>query len=79
MVNSTGLSNLATLQLKYEALQNYWNMKTDTEIQKKFDSVLYFRKIKEQIARELAGKSFQEQKEYIQKVLSGEIKLNISI
>jgi hypothetical protein len=54
-------------------------MKTDTEIQKKFDSVLYFRKIKEQIARELAGKSFQEQKEFIQKVLSGEIKLNISI
>jgi len=54
-------------------------MKTDTGIQKKFDSVLYFSKIKEQIAKELAGKSFQEQKEFIQKVLSGEIKLNISI
>ncbi|MCX6234525.1 MAG: hypothetical protein NT175_07350 [Bacteroidetes bacterium] len=54
-------------------------MKTDTEIQKKFDSVVYFRKIKEQIAKELADKSFQEQKEYIQKVLSGEIKLNISL
>jgi hypothetical protein len=53
-------------------------MKTDTEIQKKFDSVVYFGKIKEQIAKELAGKSFQEQKNYIQKVLSGEIKLNIS-
>lgn len=48
-------------------------------VQKKFDSVLYFRKIKEQIAKELEGKSFLEQKDYIQKVLSGEIKLNISI
>ncbi len=54
-------------------------MKTDIEIQKKFDSVLYFRKIKEQIARELAGKSFQEQKEFIKKVLSGELRLNIEI
>jgi len=54
-------------------------MKTDIDIQKKFDSVLYFRKIKEQIAKELMGKSFQEQKDYIQKVLSGEIKLNISL
>lgn len=53
-------------------------MKSDTEIQKKFDSVSYFRKIKEQIAKELAGKSFQEQKEFINKVLSGEIKLTIS-
>jgi len=49
------------------------------KFKKKFDSVLYFRKIKEQIAKELVGKSFQEQKEFIQKVLSGEIKLDISI
>ena len=53
-------------------------MKTDINVQKKFDSVLYFRKIKEQIAKELAGKSYPQQKDYIQKVLSGEIKLNIS-
>ena len=53
-------------------------MKTDTEIQKKFDSVIYFRKIKEQIAKELAGKTFLEQKNYIRKALTGEIKLNIS-
>ena len=52
-------------------------MKTDIDIQKKFDSVLYFRKIKEQIAKELEGKSFQEQKDYIQRILSGEIKLTI--
>jgi len=54
-------------------------MKTNTEIRKKFDSVSYFRKIKEQIAKELAGKSFQEQKEYIKKILSGEITLDISL
>ena len=53
-------------------------MKTDTELQKKFDSVVYFTKIKEQISKELVNKSFKEQKEYIKNVLSGEIKLNIS-
>ncbi len=67
------------LQSKFEVQKNYWNMKTDTKVQKKFDSVSYFRKIKEQIAKELIGKSFQEQKEFIRKVLSGEIKLNISL
>ena len=52
-------------------------MKTDNEIKKTFDSVLYFRRIKEQIGKQLEGKTFQEQKEFIQKVLSGEIKLDI--
>jgi len=52
-------------------------MKTDTEVQKKFDSVLFFRNIKEQIGKHLEGKTFKEQKEFIQKVLSGEIKLTI--
>ena len=53
-------------------------MKTDIEVPKKFDSVIYFRKIKEQISKELINKSFQEQKDFIQKVLSGEIKLKIN-
>jgi len=53
-------------------------MKTETAIQKKFDSVMYFRKIKEQIGKELLGKSFIEQKDFIQQVLSGKIKLNLS-
>ena len=52
-------------------------MKTDTEMPKNFDAVVFFRKIKEQIAKELANKSFQDQKEFIRKVLSGEIKLDI--
>jgi len=55
-------------------------MKTKTKIKEKtFDSVEYFRRIKEQVAKELIGKSFQEQKDYIQKVLSGEIKLNVTL
>jgi len=53
-------------------------MKTETKSEKKIDSVSYFRKIKEQIAKELEKRSFLEQKEFIRKVLSGEIKLKIS-
>ena len=52
-------------------------MKIDTEMPKNFDAVVFFRKIKEQIAKELADKSFQEQKEFIRKILSGEISLNV--
>ena len=54
-------------------------MKTDAKIQKKFDSVSFFRNIKEQIAKELIGKSFEEQKVFINKVLSGEIKLSVPV
>ena len=52
---------------------------TETETQKEFDTVVFFRKIKAQIATKLAGKSYQEQKMFIRQVLSGEIKLNIEI
>ncbi len=44
---------------------------------KTFDSVEFFRKVKEQIAKELSGKSFPEQKEFIHRVLNGEIKLQM--
>lgn len=47
-------------------------MKTKT---KKFDSVSYFRKIKEIIGQELLNKSFEEQREILKKIRSGEIKL----
>jgi len=53
-------------------------MKTESENKEEFHSVLYFRKIKEQISKELEGKTFHEQKEFIRKVLSGEIKVNFS-
>ena len=49
-----------------------------TKEKKEFDSVEFFRKVKEQIAKELLGKSFKEQKEILRKILSGEIKLKSS-
>lgn len=44
---------------------------------KTFDSVEYFRKVKERIAKELRGKSFEEQKQIIQRMLDGEIKVEL--
>ena len=48
-------------------------MKTKTK--KTFDTVKYFRQIKEKIAAKLAKMSLEEQKEYLRKIRSGEIKL----
>ncbi|MFZ1321124.1 MAG: hypothetical protein WAT71_06165 [Ignavibacteria bacterium] len=42
---------------------------------KEFDSVAYFRNVKEQMAKYLEGKSFSEQKEILRKIQSGEIKI----
>lgn len=50
-------------------------MKNKNETTKDFDAVAFFRKVKEQIAMELAGKSFEQQKELLRKYLSGELKL----
>jgi poly-gamma-glutamate capsule biosynthesis protein CapA/YwtB (metallophosphatase superfamily) len=50
-------------------------MKTETRIKKDFDTVAFFRNVKEQIANELQGKSFDEQKEVLKKIQSGEIAL----
>ncbi len=51
-------------------------MKTDTQVKKDFDTVAFFRNVKEQIASQLQGKSFEEQKAILRKMKSGEIKLN---
>lgn len=50
-------------------------MKTDEQTIKSFDSVAFFRKVKEQIAKELEGKTFEQKKELLKKYLSGEKKL----
>ena len=50
-------------------------MKTKQKESKDFHSVSFFRKVKEQIAKELEGKSFDQQQEVIRKLLSGERKL----
>ena len=51
-------------------------MKTDTQVKKDFDTVAFFHNVKEQIANQLQGKSFEEQKAILRKMKSGEIKLN---
>ncbi len=49
-------------------------MKTETTT-KDFHAVDFFRKVKEQIAKELQGKTFEQQKKLLQQFLSGEKKL----
>jgi hypothetical protein len=48
-------------------------MKTKTK--KTFDTVKYFRQIKEKLAAKLATMSLEEQKDFLRKIRSGEIKL----
>ena len=43
--------------------------------EKTFDTVKYFRKIKEKLAEKLSTMSLEEQKEYLRKIRDGEIKL----
>lgn len=44
-----------------------------TMIKKSFDTVKYFRQIKEKLAEKLATMTLEEQKEYLRKIRSGEI------
>ncbi len=51
-------------------------MRNKKEIKKSdFKSVKFFRSVKEKIAEKLEGMTFTEKKEYIRKVLSGEMKV----
>lgn len=43
---------------------------------KDFNSVAFFRNVKEQMAKYLEGKSFSEQKEILRKMQCGEIKIS---
>lgn len=51
-------------------------MKTEEKTKKTFDSVSFFRKVKEQIGKQLEGKSFKEQNAILEKYLSGKLKLD---
>ena len=53
-------------------------MKTKETTEKDFHAVAFFRNVKEQIAKELDGKTFEQQKKLLQQLLSGEIKLKVS-
>ena len=49
-------------------------MKTMTE--KTYDTVKFFRQIKEKLAEKLSTMTLEEQKEFLRKVRDGEIKLS---
>lgn len=46
-----------------------------TTVEKKFDSVNFFRAIKEKLAERMVNMSLEEQKEFLRKVKDGEIKI----
>jgi hypothetical protein len=48
-------------------------MKTKTD--KAFDSVDFFREIKEKLAAKMAGMTLEQQKDFMQKVREGKIKV----
>jgi len=48
-------------------------MKTKTD--KTFDSVAFFREVKEKLAAKMAGMTLEQQKDFMQKVREGKIKV----
>ncbi len=52
-------------------------MKTKQQ-HKEFDTVTFFRHVKEQMSKELQGMTFEEQKKYFAKTLTGKSKLKTS-
>ena len=46
-----------------------------TKTEKKIDTVTFFRPIKEKLAERMAGMSLKQQKEFMQKVREGKIKI----
>jgi hypothetical protein len=46
-----------------------------TMIEKKFDTVRFFRSIKEKLAEQMANMTFEEQREFLRQVRNGEIKV----
>lgn len=50
-------------------------MKTITE--KKFDTVKFFRNVKEKLAAKMQGMTLQQQKEFMKQVREGKIKISL--
>ena len=46
-----------------------------TKTKKSFDSVAFFREIKEKLAAKMAGMTLQEQKDFMRQVREGKIKI----
>lgn len=64
---------LDTRKLTLDHPENLPMMKT--EIKKKFDTVKYFRAIKEKLAIRMKSMTLKEQREFMRKVREGEIKV----
>jgi hypothetical protein len=47
----------------------------NTKGKKSFDTVAFFREIKEKLAAKMAGMTLKQQKEFLEKVRKGDIKL----
>ena len=47
----------------------------NTKSEKSFDTVAFFRAIKEKLAMKMAGMTLEEQKEFLKKIREGKIKL----
>lgn len=52
-------------------------MKTKETTIKDFHTVTFFRKVKELIAKELSGKTFEEQKKILEQIRTGKIKIEV--
>jgi hypothetical protein len=50
-------------------------MKTETKKEKEFDSVVFFRTVKEKMAKATEGMTLQEEREYWKQLREGKIKL----
>ena len=50
-------------------------MKTTTE--KKFDTVKFFRNVKEKLAAKMQGMTLQQQKDFLKQVREGKIKISL--
>jgi uncharacterized ferredoxin-like protein len=53
--------------------ENLLNMKTKTK--KKFDTVQFFRSIKEKLAERMENMTFEEQREFLKQVKEGKVKI----
>ena len=48
-----------------------------TTTEKKFDTVKFFRKVKEKLAIKMEGMTWQEKKEFMKQVRNGQIKIHL--
>ena len=65
--------NFASLKYKF---MKQWGMNTVVNDIKEFDTVAFFRAVKEKIAKPTEGMSLQERRDLFQKIREGKLKLS---